>query len=279
MTDDWPFADPPNVAAITVQSVIEGAPILLVTHDADDGGWQFHTGGDANEDDGRVVSLASIFASDPSIGELADLPLGWRAWREAPGEPWTRVRPERGPKAAAQDVRLGTRGEVLAFKCRTCNEWHEGPIESLGADEPDQLRHVPDSEREERVALSSDQCILDMDGRHYFVRGCLEIPVIDGAGPFSFGVWTSLSEENFERANDLWETPGRESEEPYFGWLCTGLPGYPDTLFLKTWVQTRPLGERPLVTVFEPTDHPLFDEQRDGVTIDRLVEIIEAAMH
>ncbi len=50
-------------------------------------------------------------------------------------------------------------------------------------------------------------------------------------------------------------------------------------MFLKTWVQTRPIGERPLVTVFEPEDHPLFVEQRDGITVERLVEIVEAALH
>lgn len=57
MTDKRPFDDPHNVAVITVQAVIDGAPILLVTHDADDGGWQFHTAGDAKEEDGHVVSL------------------------------------------------------------------------------------------------------------------------------------------------------------------------------------------------------------------------------
>ena len=91
MTNNWPFADPPDVAVITVQAVLDGAPILYVTHDADDGSWQFHTGGEANEEDGRVVSLELIFTSDPSVGDLADLPLGWQAWREAAGQPWARA--------------------------------------------------------------------------------------------------------------------------------------------------------------------------------------------
>ena len=42
--DDWPFADPPNVVSITVRQVVDrGEPILLVAHDAEDGGWQFLT--------------------------------------------------------------------------------------------------------------------------------------------------------------------------------------------------------------------------------------------
>jgi len=40
-----------------------------------------------------VVSLRSVFERDSSIGELADLPLGWRAWRMGPDQPW-----QRGPQ-------------------------------------------------------------------------------------------------------------------------------------------------------------------------------------
>jgi hypothetical protein len=105
----------------------------------------------------------------------------------------------------------------------------------------------------------------------------LKIPVIEG-GVFTWGVWVSLSLENFERMLELWETPGRESEPPYFGWLSTALPCYPDTLNLKTHVHTRPVGERPFIEL-EPTDHPLAVEQRNGITMARVREIVECALH
>ena len=37
-----------------------------------------------------------IFESDPSMRELADLPLGWRAARDGPGKPWYREPSEEG---------------------------------------------------------------------------------------------------------------------------------------------------------------------------------------
>lgn len=40
----WLFEDPPNVAVITSNQVLQGNPILYVSHDEDDGCWQFHTG-------------------------------------------------------------------------------------------------------------------------------------------------------------------------------------------------------------------------------------------
>jgi hypothetical protein len=51
-------------------------PILYVTHDEEDGMWQFLDGGDASEEDARILSLKEIVAIDPSLAQLADLPLG-----------------------------------------------------------------------------------------------------------------------------------------------------------------------------------------------------------
>jgi hypothetical protein len=88
---DWPFDDPSDVATITTTKVLdEGHPILLVTHDDDDGAWQFLCGTTNDPEDGRVVGLGCMYERDPSIGELADLPLGWRAWRESPVASWRR---------------------------------------------------------------------------------------------------------------------------------------------------------------------------------------------
>ena len=42
LDEGWPFDDSPNVAVITTRQVTEdNAPILLVSHDEEDGGWQF----------------------------------------------------------------------------------------------------------------------------------------------------------------------------------------------------------------------------------------------
>lgn len=89
---DWPFEDAPNTASVTTHQVLQGAPVLRVTHDADDGTWQFLCGTTNDSDDARVVGLGRMYARDPTLGEVADLPEGWAAWRPAPGKAW-----ERGP--------------------------------------------------------------------------------------------------------------------------------------------------------------------------------------
>ena len=162
------------------------------------------------------------------------------------------------------------------FKCSACDEWHDELPMSFGANAPYWYDVIAPEERKRRAELSSDQCVID--GEHYFVRGVLEIPIIDGDESFTWGVWVSLSEKNFERMSESWEMLGREREPPYFGWLSTALPCYPDTLNLKTHVHTRPVGERPSIEL-EPTEHPLAIEQRNGITMARVKEIAVCVLH
>lgn len=68
---------------ITTWSILRGGkPILLVSHDED--GWQFLDGCVHRVANAAIVSLQHIAQQDPSITELADLPVGWQAsWEDA----------------------------------------------------------------------------------------------------------------------------------------------------------------------------------------------------
>ena len=88
--DDWPFDQTPNTAAITVRAVLEGAPILRVSHDADDEGWQFLDGQPVRDENGRVIGMRTALQLDPSLRSIADLPVGWIAWRSSPSDVWVR---------------------------------------------------------------------------------------------------------------------------------------------------------------------------------------------
>jgi hypothetical protein len=96
---------------------------------------------------------------------------------------------------------------------------------------------IPEDERASRSDLTSDACVVDE--KHFFIVGNLEIPINGSEETFSWDVWVSLSRENFQRAFELWESDDRVNEPPYFGWLSTTLPGYPETLNLKNKCLTR----------------------------------------
>jgi hypothetical protein len=90
-TLNWPFQDPQNVAIFTTRHVIkDGNPILFVSHDADDGAWQFHSGDSVSSKDALIVALSEIVEIDPTIAELADLPLGHKASRASRSDSWIR---------------------------------------------------------------------------------------------------------------------------------------------------------------------------------------------
>jgi hypothetical protein len=150
-------------------------------------------------------------------------------------------------------------------KERECDH-KDGEGFCFGQNEPDYVASVPVEQRAVRVLMDSDLCIVD--DRHFFIRGCLEIPIVETQSTFMWLVWVSLSEKSFNRTVDLWETPARVNEPPYFGWLNCRIPGYPDTTQLKVNVHEREVGKRPAIET-EPTDHPLAIEQREGITRQR----------
>jgi hypothetical protein len=164
----------------------------------------------------------------------------------------------------------------MSYLCRRCGERHRGLPTSYGADAP--AYWDPSLADDKLSTLEQEQCIIKDE--HFFVRGRLVIPVTDAAGTeFDWGVWVSLSRDSFTRALSLWTTPGREREQPYFGWMSTELPLYqPSTLSLRTRVHTQAVGQRPLIEL-EPTDHPLAVEQRTGITLARVQEVAETLLH
>jgi hypothetical protein len=87
---EWPFQEPENASAYTTVFILDRkSPILGVLHDSD-GSWQFLSGDAINEADVRAVCLGCIYELDKTIGELAELPVGWEAWRPNPQSPWER---------------------------------------------------------------------------------------------------------------------------------------------------------------------------------------------
>jgi hypothetical protein len=94
---EWPFSEPTNTMAFTTNRVLQdGYPILLVTHDQD-GDWQFMCTTTNDSADGLIVCLGCAYQRDNTVGEVADLPNGWQAWRDYVGGPWVRVLREPDP--------------------------------------------------------------------------------------------------------------------------------------------------------------------------------------
>ena len=64
-------------------------PVMRVFHDHD-GDWQFHGAGESSPDSGVLSCFHCIVKRDGSLMKLADLPVGWAAWRDDLQGEWHR---------------------------------------------------------------------------------------------------------------------------------------------------------------------------------------------
>ena len=166
----------------------------------------------------------------------------------------------------------------MTFLCERCGAEHDLDEISFGTDAPLQWDSRPEEERSRSLLSGEQREIESGEVWSLYLRGCLRIPVRGTERVFSWGVWCSLSERSYEEICEHWDDPERTRIGPHFGWLCTRLPGYPDTVSLKAMVHQRAVGVRPFVEL-EPTDHPLAVDQHEGIEEHRLREIVIGLLH
>jgi hypothetical protein len=159
---------------------------------------------------------------------------------------------------------------ATSFTCAVCGEAHTG-LPHIGSAAPyqwsDEFAKDPDS------LLTTDLCIIE--GRDFFVHGVIEIPVHDYEQEFGWGVWVSHKQENFEIYREHFDTA---DIGPFFGWLCTAINYYSkDTMLLKTTAHYRGEGLRPRI-VLEKSAHPLYRQQRDGISLAKAWEMVHHYM-
>lgn len=158
--------------------------------------------------------------------------------------------------------------KAFRYTCACCGEEHEGA--------PGFAYDTPNYYREDRPNSELTSDFYTVDDEFFFIRTILDVPILEYDEPFSWGVWVSLSRDNFLRYRDIYDEPIQEGE--YFGWFNNRLPYYPDTINIKTSVHLRSGGIRPWIEP-EPTDHPLSRDYHNGISWEKAIEIAQIAMH
>jgi hypothetical protein len=175
----------------------------------------------------------------------------------------------------------------LKWKCASCDEWHTGPMLDVAYDRPfywldeygscHRWSLVPSGHLETtcKTFLDSEYCAID--NQYFFVRGIIELPILGASEDFRWGVWGSLSRENFETLIKADERKQEPENTQMFSWLSSRIVGYPDTLNLKMTAMIREPGVRPLFHL-ERGDHPLTRDFYEGITPERVKEIMFQAL-
>ena len=91
-SDDWPFDQGPEISALTTRQILDASePIRQVVHYSDDHSWAFTHGTSDEKEDYRIVHMSHLLELDESLRTIADLPVGWSAWRDAQSDNWERT--------------------------------------------------------------------------------------------------------------------------------------------------------------------------------------------
>lgn len=149
----------------------------------------------------------------------------------------------------------------MAYLCSCCGKEHQG-LPHVAYQLPDLIAAMSGEERASRTKISEEYCIVDDE--HYFVKGVLELPILDDAEPWTLAVWVSHKKENFLKAVAF---EGGPPPGPFFGWLGNQIPAYDlSTLSLKTMAHYSDPTQRPKIKVDE--GHQLHLDQH-GIKLER----------
>ena len=131
--------------------------------------------------------------------------------------------------------------------------------------------------------LSSNYCV--WDGKYFSMR--MRLPLqIRGAQPaaFMYTVWASLNRPDFEAYLDAVRNRKLNNMAKAQARLVNRVSGFPDTFKLMGTAFQQEDGGPPLLLIHgaQPDNnpqHPLIDEQRQGIGVDRMLGLFAAYNH
>lgn len=165
----------------------------------------------------------------------------------------------------------------MSYHCTQCGKIHdERP--ALGFLSPDYYQYLSEEDKKNIATLAEDFCIIEYDKQtDRFIRAILSMPIKGTDDTLEYGVWVSLSEKNFLHYMDNFEE--NLEGETFFGYLCNNVPGYKETLHIRTNVVCGPQGERPHVFPHnDQADHPFVRDFIEGIPVEEADKRVHMVM-
>jgi hypothetical protein len=161
---------------------------------------------------------------------------------------------------------------VSGFRCGICDRFHDHVARDIAFRRPDAYFDVPEEERERRVYETDDLCTID--GDLFLIRGVLYLPIDGLEERFGWGIWVSISEDDYYDYLDAWDNDTEDETPPFAGQVASAIAPYPGALELDVTVKLRSGGSRPTFTVISDM-HPLGIDQRKGISEQKAHAFLE----
>ena len=154
--------------------------------------------------------------------------------------------------------------ETTKYICSTCGKDHE-EWPALSYSSPTHYNDLVDEEKQTIAELKSDFCVIRyLDQTDRFIRCTLTQKIIDHCEDLQYGLWVSLSENNFQDYSENFNNENNMAS--YFGWLSSQLPGYDDMTQIPTTIFTRNGNDRPDIVPHKDFNHQFVRDYYNGIT-------------
>lgn len=153
--------------------------------------------------------------------------------------------------------------------CSKCGEEHSLEEMELTFRRPDDVAKLPEGDRARLVKENNDLCVID--GRRFFVRALLPLPVKSREHPYCIGLWVEVSQAAFERIYDLWDSEEQIHQPSFAAKIANEIPTTNASFGLDAELRLTGPATRPEVFL-QVCPHQLYIEQVAGIDAHRASE-------
>ena len=156
------------------------------------------------------------------------------------------------------------KNKPIEFNCSKCGQVHtDWP--ALVFKSPVNYDFLSDQEKFDLGKLDLDFCEIHYEDQvDRFIRVTLTQKVNDTCENLEYGLWVSLSEKSYSDYKSNFNNENHENR--YFGWLCSNIPEYVNTMSIPCDVITKSGNIRPEIFPHQDFDHPFVKDYYNGIT-------------
>jgi len=155
------------------------------------------------------------------------------------------------------------------IECSCCGKMVSSEDVELAFRRPDVVAALSQDEQEARCKSTDDIC--ELDGKRFFVRCTIPIPVHERLHEYSIGAWAEIADADFKKIWALWKDENQANEPAIAGVLANDVPLSTGALGCSVAVKLTGPKTRPHIIIADE-DCSIFQEQKYGISLHRASE-------